>query len=104
MVGQILLAHNSDDLIDRPATDQKLSMWASADSAQDLLPMTVQVHPLYMRPRGHDRSDRAVGQVENALNHVALDGVDHPQSRALRHEVVNIILGQGAFELWAHTQ
>src|SRR5450756_1358720 len=99
MVGQILLAHNSDDLIDRPATDQKLSMWASADSAQDLLPMTVEVHPLHMRPRGHDRSDRAVGQVENALDHVALDGVNYTQSSALRDKVVNVIFGHGAFEL-----
>src|SRR6187200_3668683 len=93
-----------NDLIDRPATDQKLSMRARADLAPDLLLGTVEVYPLHTRPRGHDGAHRAVGEVENAFDHVALDGVDHPQSGTLRDKVVNVILGQGAFEPGAQTQ
>ena len=52
----------------------------------------------YVRPRGHDGAHRAVFEVKNTLDHVALDGMDHPQSGAICDEVVNVVLAQGALE------
>ena len=79
-------------------------MRARTDSVEDLRFGTVEIDPLDARPRRHDRSHRAVGEVENALDHVALDGMNYAQSGALRDEIVNIILGQGALEARAHVQ
>ena len=79
-------------------------MRAGTHPVEDLLLGTVEVQPLYARPRGHDGAHRAVSEVENPLDHVALDGVDHPQSGALGDEVVNVILGHGAFEARTQTQ
>jgi len=45
-----------------------------------------------------------VGEVENPLDHVALDGMDHSQSGALRDEVVNVFFGHVAFETRAKMQ
>ena len=104
LINQVLLSHNADDLVDRPAANQKLSVRARSNSVEDLLLATVEVHPLHARPRCHDCAHRAIGEVENTLDHIALDIVDHPQSGALRDEVVNVILGQGAFEARAQMQ
>jgi hypothetical protein len=79
-------------------------MRAGTDAAEDFLPWAVEVHPLHARPRRHDAAHRTIGEVENALDHVALGGVDHPQSGSLGDEVVNVILGQGALETRLQTQ
>ena len=69
-----------------------------------LLRGIVEVHPLHAWPRGHDAAHRTVGKVEHALDHVAFDGVDHSQSGALRHEIVDVILGQRALQARTHAQ
>ena len=59
---------------------------------------------MHVRPWGHDRSHGTVGEVENALDHVALDSMDRAKSGTLRDEVVNVVFRHGSFEAWAQTQ
>ena len=77
---------------------------ARSDRAQDVVVRAVEIDPLHARSRRHDRSDRAIGEIQDSLDHVPLDVVDHAQPGPLGNEEMDVLLRHGLLGSRPHPQ
>ena len=59
------------------ARDDEPRVGAVGDLAQDQLGVIVEIDPVDVRPRRHDRGDGAIRQRQHAVDHLLLDLIDH---------------------------
>ena len=99
LVEEILGVDDAGELVEALAAGRKARMPAVGDLLADRLGRIVEVDPHDLHARRHHASHRAVGEVQHAVDHVALRRVEDAGARPFRDHAPHLLLGHRAFRL-----
>ena len=105
IVGQILLLHDAERVAEiAAARHDQPRIRTIGDLARDLARIVVEVDPVDVRPRRHDRGDRAIRQRKHAVDHLLLDRVDDAGFGALGDREPDLFLGDAVLPPFGNAQ
>ena len=96
LVEQVLGVDDAGQLVEALAPGRVARVAALGDLAADRLGRIVEVDPHHLHARRHHASDRAVGEAQHAVDHVALGDMEDAGARALRDQPLHLLLGHRA--------